>query len=137
MNRLLLSVLVLACFSVAPAIVSADCGCETSCCQPQTCCQPQCCTTYKTCCKTSYRTKVVCRPVTTYKKVRCRDACGCRQTKCVPCTRYVRTCVKVPVTTCQRVAQTCCTATTSCCDPCADTCCKPRRRGLLGRLCRR
>ena len=94
------------------------------------------CTACTSCCTTTYKRVVQCVPVTTYKRVCCRDACGCPVVKCVPVTTYVRKAVCVPVTCCKPVCQTCATpccdtcATTACCDPCT-TAARPR---LLGRL---
>jgi len=128
MNRFGIA-LALAAFCLAPAFATAQC-CNTGCPTPT-----------KTCCKTTYRTEVSCKPVTTYKTVRYRDCNGCCQTKCVPVTKYVKTCRKVPVTTCTQVAvpqPVCCpTPAPVCCPAPAPQCCPDpcaKRPGLLARL---
>ena len=136
MSRILVASAIVVAMSFTSRSVMADCGCNVG-------CAPACQPCMRTVAYTAWKTVVRCRPVTTYKRVVCRDACGCCHVRCVPVTRMVRTCHRVPVTCYRQVpvctqCRSCCNpcASQPCCDPCASTC-APRRRGLLARLAHR
>lgn len=127
MNRIVLSVMMVALLSWANVSEGKNVG-GHGCCPPPACCEQVCCQTR---CCTTYQTVVQCVPVTRYRMVRCVDECGCCRRVCVPYTTYVRQRCRVPVTTC---CTQCCAAPAH---PCAaNACCEkaPRRAGLLARV---
>jgi hypothetical protein len=134
MNRLVVSALFVGLFLIASISEACNrCG-RSACRSSATCCSaPVCCTpapVTQTVCRTTCKTVVSCHQETRYRKVTCRDACGCCVTKCVPYTVTVRRCHRVPVTTCCTVP-TCCPPAPSCCAPACDPC---ARAGLFSRF---
>ncbi len=133
MNRLA-AVMIFALVAGLTNIADACHRCKRSSCTSP--CVSTCAPVCQTVCRTSYITVVKCCPVTYCKKVRYIDCCGCCRTKIVRCTKYVKRCVRVPVTTYTTIC--CAPASTVCCEP--EPCCDSGRHGLFGRLhalCRR
>ncbi len=135
MNRLV-AVLV---FGMLVGLVNVASACHR--CRHTPCastCQIACPTYCAPVCQTNYRTTYVnvvkCVRVTYCKRVKYKDCRGCCRTKLVRCTKLVKRCVRVPVTTCTTVCSQPSYAPSY--EPCADPC-DPCADGGRVRLCDR
>lgn len=132
MNRLV-TVLV---FGMLVGLVNVASACHR--CRQTPCasaCPTQCAPVCQTCYRTTYVNVVKCVRVSYCKRVSYKDCCGCCRTKLVRCTKYVKRCVRVPVTTCYTVCSQ--PAPVYCApEPCADYC-DPCVGGGRPRLCDR